>query len=68
MTPMAFNNNGVPNEMYAKRVRHEMSQESIAAAELPTGSKGHSIDVPESIHEVQEMPHPSYVKDVGGKG
>jgi hypothetical protein len=66
-TPMTYHNIA-PSEIGSKRVRHEMSQDSMRAAELPTSSKGTRMEGMERVSEVQEMPAADVVvRNAGGK-
>jgi hypothetical protein len=66
-TPMAYHN-VAPSEIEARKVRHEMSQDSMKAAELPTSSKGIRIEGMDRVNEIQEMPAADVMaRDAGGK-
>lgn len=65
--PMAYQNIA-PSEIGTKRVRHEMSQDSMRAAELPSSSKGQRLEGMEIVNEIQEMPAADVMaRDAGGK-
>jgi hypothetical protein len=71
ITAMTAYHNEVPSEATAKWVRHELSHESMVPAELHGASKGHRVEVPERVNELQEMPaaHGDHImkKDAGGR-
>jgi len=64
---MAYQN-VAPSEIGTKKIRHEMSQDSMKAAELPTSSKGMRTERMERVNEIQEMPAADVMaRDAGGK-
>lgn len=56
------------NEIRAKMVRHEMSQDSIKVAELAAGEKGVRREGLGRVNEIQEMDGAdALARDAGGK-